>query len=137
VTACASLLCDNCKRPGACCKGFALGRGSFGKGLTALEVLAKLASTTTGLTAGGVAYDAGNGDYSGRTDLTQVGLPFLPDKQAATGEWSFRCPLLGSDGRCTEYDHRPPLCRDYQAGEDALCAMHVSDPGDFCKETRA
>lgn len=37
----------------------------------------------------------------------------------------FDCPLLGEDGRCTDYDGRPELCRLYEAGSDPICAEYT------------
>ena len=35
------------------------------------------------------------------------------------------CVNLGPDHRCTIYDERPQVCRDYQA--DELCALIAAD----------
>lgn len=51
-----------------------------------------------------------------------AGLPFEPLEVTAHG-WNWSCPLLGADGRCTEYESRPELCRNYKPGQDALCVM--------------
>lgn len=122
MTACASLLCDNCVRPGRCCKGFHLGGGGFGRGKTKLEVLVMLASVVT------VLSDSGRPHIAAKSGPAYIGLPFLPDQVDAGGAWLFMCPLLGQDGRCTEYEARPPLCRSYEAGSDPLCAMYVDPP---------
>ena len=39
-------------------------------------------------------------------------------------EWRFTCPALGADGRCTIYESRPAVCREYEPGQDILCARH-------------
>jgi Fe-S-cluster containining protein len=35
------------------------------------------------------------------------------------------CAHLGTDHRCTIYDERPQVCRDYQA--DELCTLIAAD----------
>jgi Fe-S-cluster containining protein len=39
------------------------------------------------------------------------------------GRWS--CKNLTPDGRCGDYDNRPNLCKNYEAGSDRLCVMYV------------
>ncbi len=39
-----------------------------------------------------------------------------------------RCPLLGSDGRCTIYEVRPPTCRAFTSKSAAACRSLVFDP---------
>jgi Fe-S-cluster containining protein len=57
------------------------------------------------------------------------GLPFLP-LMKFQGEgamyWQWWCPKLTRDGRCGDYENRPKLCRDYQAGDDRLCALRTN-----------
>lgn len=56
------------------------------------------------------------------------GLPFIPVK-VVDGYWLFGCPMLDWDtGRCTDYENRPTLCREYQPMSDPLCAMHAPIP---------
>jgi Fe-S-cluster containining protein len=39
--------------------------------------------------------------------------------------WRFNCTALDKQsGRCKVYDRRPDLCRRYEAGSDALCALY-------------
>jgi Fe-S-cluster containining protein len=123
MTACASLLCNNCRLPGRCCVGFHLAGGSFGRGLTALELLVKLATVGHGFGRDGTPLDFGTGILDG--EHATIGLPFLPFMQHANGAWLLWCPVLGRDGRCTDYENRPALCRDMQPGKGSLCAMHV------------
>ena len=53
------------------------------------------------------------------------GLPFRPLRQMPNGEWRWWCSALDrSTGRCTVYENRPQLCRDYVAGSDPLCVHH-------------
>jgi Fe-S-cluster containining protein len=68
------------------------------------------------------------------------GAPFIPIRlERAEGEqrdpttpegheygtvhWA--CTRITPEGRCGDYENRPQLCRDYQAGSDPLCVMHV------------
>lgn len=51
-------------------------------------------------------------------------LPFRPAHQIEDGSWVWWCTNLGRDGRCTDYENRPQLCRDYKPGSDELCVHH-------------
>lgn len=99
-------LCDTCRNPGRCCSGFLLNGGAWpARAAHPLEVLAELATVNIRET---------------------IGLPFMPlYRRAADGAWLFWCPNLGRDGRCTVYENRPLMCREYEAGSDPLCAEHV------------
>jgi hypothetical protein len=33
--------------------------------------------------------------------------------------------MVGTDGRCPDYDNRLTLCSFYQTGHDALCALQI------------
>ena len=128
MTACASLLCDACARPDQCCTGFELNGGSFGAGETALEMLVRMATITTATNA-----DANPAVVLGKQpppeyDHVMVGLPFMPLMKRPDGRWLLWCPVLGRDGRCTDYENRPALCRSFEAGSDPLCAMHHPSP---------
>ena len=111
-------LCDRCQRPGSCCTftlygGLEDGNGFENRDVTALEILAKLASAQVGDCSG-----------SGTSDpWFPIGLPFLPLGRRANGRWWLWCPLLVA-GRCSIYEDRPSLCRHYQAGSDLLCWHH-------------
>ena len=61
-------------------------------------------------------------------DHVMVGLPFMPLMTRPDGRWLLWCPVLGRDGRCTDYENRPALCRSFEAGSDPLCAMHHPSP---------
>lgn len=116
-------LCDACRAPGRCCTGFYLQNGDFGRGRPALEVLVELATAWTGTAPmlGAVRVHP-TFDLTAIEDI-QVGMPFMPlMRRPADGAWRFWCPVLRADGRCGDYENRPALCRDYQAGSDKLCA---------------
>lgn len=104
MTACARLLCDNCKRPGACCCGFDINHSDLNSLQTPLEVMVEMATR---------------------------GLPFMPLLRRTAGipnaewaVWRFWCPILDlQTGRCGDYANRPALCRTYESGSDRLCSM--------------
>jgi uncharacterized protein len=54
------------------------------------------------------------------TDCTSCGACCVaPDIAALDKPLGLSCPQLGPDCRCTTYEARPAVCRDYQP--DALC----------------
>jgi Fe-S-cluster containining protein len=67
------------------------------------------------------------GDYDGQP------LPFMHPVRIATRyahrgarkphsvKWGFECERLGADGRCTQYEDRPNMCRIYEPKDDLLC----------------
>jgi Fe-S-cluster containining protein len=104
--------CDTCAKPGACCHDFALnGRN------------------------GGLRFDADNWQWQAEEKMEFYGMPFKPlriDPQKHDGEADsslvavrFTCPKVTPEGRCSIYETRPQLCRDYAAGSDKLCVMYV------------
>jgi Fe-S-cluster containining protein len=104
--------CDTCVKPGACCHDFAL-NGS----------------------RGGLRFGEENWLEEATTRMEQYGMPFQPlriDPQKWNGDEEtglvavrFTCPKVTPEGRCSIYETRPKLCRDYKAGEDKLCVMYV------------
>jgi Fe-S-cluster containining protein len=104
-------LCDTCRQPGHCCNGFNLSG-----------------------TDGALVF----WDDDERGPLIDEAFPFLPVQRwhqwtveggpevgRTYSAWLWRCTKLGSDGRCTIYETRPQLCRDYEAGSDRLCIEYV------------
>lgn len=110
ATHCAEPLCDACRNPGRCCSGFGLNLPILAEE-TALDVLIRLARVE-------------HRDCQGRP---VVGAPFLPLYRTPE-RWRFWCPLLGRDGRCTDYEHRPEVCALFKPGGDPLCVMHTPAP---------
>lgn len=115
-------LCDHCYSPGHCCKRMALNGHNEGYDI-------KQPST----------YWTDGGREGVIAQLREHGLPFEPLEaieewtDAATGRpyaafW-YSCPRLGPDGRCTDYENRPQLCRTYQAGSDGLCVHFMGAEG--------
>lgn len=96
--------CDACTSPGACCSGFVLNLPVFDEVTWREDAVAALARH-------GIDY------------MVPAGRFFSP----STGGMDtirYHCTRIGTDGRCTDYENRPQLCHDYQAGQDMLCAMH-------------
>ncbi len=119
MTACGALLCDHCRQPGRCCSGFGLNltmrrvRIEPGDEITGLHVLVMLATAV----------------HQDCRHQPTIGVPFMPLYELKPGHWRYWCPLLGADGRCTDYENRPRLCADFTAGTDALCAEYRPEPG--------
>lgn len=107
--------CDTCRAPGACCHAFSLsGGGPHAHG----------------------AYTFWDTDDV-EEQLQMRGLPFYPLNKLETYQhpddpvgktysiYMYGCRKLGKDGRCTDYENRPQLCRDYQPKSDGLCAEFI------------
>lgn len=107
-------LCATCRLPGRCCAGFPL---NVVRGPTALHVLVRLAT----ISHAGNDEDAWESAHADDPNA-QLGVPFLPLWRTPRGGWRFWCPVLGRDGRCTDYDNRPGVCRAFAAGSNRLCA---------------
>lgn len=99
-------LCDRCLRPGSCCT-FTL---NIKDGDTPLEALALMAT----------ANPSDNFDHSKPDPNFGIGLPFIPLARRPSGTWIYWCPHL-IKGRCSIYETRPALCRQYSALQDRLC----------------
>ena len=102
--------CDTCIKPGACCHDFALnGRD------------------------GGLYFNEGNWQVEAEEKMAFYGMPFKPlrvdpmfqDAHPGLVSLRFTCPKVTPEGRCSIYETRPQLCRDYAAGSDKLCVMYV------------
>lgn len=109
--------CDTCSSPGHCCKGFTLNhsQGQF------------------------TVWNEPGWEEKAREYVSQVGMPFfypLPFVESGdrplwkhegrtyfAPQWS--CERLGPDGRCTQYEDRPELCRRYEPLQDSLCIMWI------------
>lgn len=60
--------------------------------------------------------------------MGHIGVPFMPLYKLPDGRWRYWCPRLGVDGRCTNYENRPKLCRLYQPKSDFLCTEYDGVP---------
>lgn len=108
--------CDSCRDPGYCCRNFTISV-VFPADMPRAEVQKHVSEGT----------DPWDGNCDG--ELT----PFMHPNRIATryafrGEhkphgviWAFSCDRLGADGRCTQYEDRPRLCRTYEPKDDLLC----------------
>lgn len=113
-------LCDTCKQPGACCNDMVLhdARGS----LTVWEG------------------DDWREQAAATIENRLPGAPFIPirlvraegarrdtaapeGREYGTVRWG--CRNITPEGRCGDYENRPQLCRNYEAGSDPLCVMYV------------
>lgn len=110
--------------PGHCCKKFNLGGGDFGRRMSELEVLVALATIPTCLSHDGTPSRGPPRNDSDTHAL--LGLPFVPIEKSDSLGWLFACTLLDEQGRCSDYEHRPALCRAYVPRSDPLCIMHES-----------
>jgi len=52
--------------------------------------------------------------------LKKEDLPFVPIR-ISKHFWRIKCLKIGKDGKCTIYQDRPQLCRDFKIGKDILC----------------
>lgn len=96
-------LCESCMKPGACCEDLSLYGGRAEQRIDAPM----------------------SADRAEHLALS-YGLPFRPAYQQADGTWRWWCTSLDkSTGRCTTYETRPQLCRDYAPGTDELCVHHT------------
>lgn len=97
-------LCDSCYAPGQCCKGFVLNGGSVGEGSSEEELSIFL-------------------------DERDLGM-LVPFKHNDEGSWHFNCSNLQQDGRCGDYENRPPMCKDMEPASDKLCVHWQGAEGD-------
>lgn len=115
--------CDSCRDPGHCCRAFNLNR-HFKPEQTREEVQELIADGVDGF---------GNPCES---------VPFEPlirgwfyGEEGATEPysvmWTFSCPMLGDDGRCTIYEDRPQICRNYEPKRDMICIEFEPKPEDI------
>jgi Fe-S-cluster containining protein len=103
-------LCDTCRNPGRCCTGFHLTTRADTPN-TYLDALILMATI-----------DHADGTWlRGRA----LGLPFMPLVKRS-GAWLYWCPLL-KDGRCSDYENRPQLCRTFEPGSDTLCVEATAE----------
>jgi Fe-S-cluster containining protein len=110
-------LCDTCTKPGACCRDIPIfapgGWGNFYPQDWPENAAAQL-------------------------ETKMPSHPFIPlrlemfpaerlspDAKGPYGMGRWSCTNLTAEGLCGDYENRPQLCRDYQAGSDRLCVMYV------------
>lgn len=113
-------LCNRCAKPGACCDGFELfGSETLNRCETTLEALAFIASNF------GTERRFDMGVMEGV--VLVVAYPFIPIGQNDQGDFVVHCPLLDkATGRCTEYEFRPPTCRNFEPGTGGPICVHYA-----------
>lgn len=119
-------MCDRCMSPGHCCKGVAL-HGGGQRNRPFERAIREISEPMSFERAEHLAM--------------QLGISmFRPAFQEPNGSWRWWCTALDRDGRCSIYEDRPQLCRDYRPGQDGLC-VHFWDPdsplGELIKEVEA
>lgn len=103
-------LCDLCKSPGQCCRKIYL----YGAGLDSPDITdLNVAETLT-------VYEEWEAEWGNQ-------FPFVLFSRTAAGVPIFTCPKLGNDGRCTIYNERPILCRDFEPASNELCVYYKED----------
>jgi Fe-S-cluster containining protein len=107
-------LCDTCRQPGACCRGFSLNRISDGDHLTLWDDEDPLKAVHPHIESEAPFHPV---ERLGQWTDAESGRTY--------SSWKWSCSALGEDGRCTMYDNRPDLCRRYEAGSSPLCVMYV------------
>ena len=109
-------ICDSCRDPGHCCRSFRVSR-YFKPETTRAEVKEHLLNGTDDFDEGTI-YEVLPFDPL----IRNGGFFAYPNEVVPQSiQWSFSCPKLGEDGRCTIYDKRPQLCRSYEAKSDLIC----------------
>lgn len=109
-------LCDTCKSPGACCK-----RISLSVVETGLEIYVWLDMPIEEQIAHRMGGFNGFSPQSIKEQWDDPsGRPY--------GSVYLQCDNLLPDGRCSIYDARPDLCRDYVPGSDKLCVHYGAAP---------
>lgn len=122
--------CDTCRAPGFCCRNIRL----FG-------------NRPSPAANGEVAFPASLDTVRVLDEIQGEALPFKPVATRETFEprrlpdwdgpiigetlqtWTWSCPRLGADGRCTDYENRPRMCRSFEPVVDTLCLMNPETNG--------
>ncbi len=114
-------LCKTCIDPGYCCRAIVL-PNLFPKDMHRNEVRKHIQEGTS-------PYKHDLATKDGQEPLPT----FEPFRQATyhaekdaekpdSATWRYSCTALDPEsGRCTIYENRPTLCREYKAGSDQLC----------------
>jgi Fe-S-cluster containining protein len=98
--------CDNCRKPGHCCKGF---------------VISMVLNKSSWRDEAKAVLTRNNMDFF---------VPIEAVKTIHTGDGvAVRCDCtrLGEDGRCTDYANRPRACMMYEPGQDQLCFEYAGE----------
>lgn len=111
-------ICDTCHSPGSCCKRITISRAT-GQELTFWmdepleeQITAQMPEPFNGFTPLEVKEE-----WIDPLTLRPVGYVF------------WQCDNLLPNGRCSVYENRPELCRNYQPKSDKLC-VYYEGPGE-------
>lgn len=111
--------CATCREPGVCCRSFSLPHWRFSLSATREDVRDAIRD--------GRHVDAVTGESK-----VFESLPFEPQRPAShycrpgghepiARSWEFSCPWLDERGRCSHYENRPSLCRNFLPSHGTLC----------------
>ena len=114
-------MCDRCFAPGQCCRDLVLSRQDG-------HVVTSWADTDP---AQSLADSIGPHWFEPVSVWGEWTVPEGADEDAGRTYRAHRwgCRALGPGGRCTVYDERPRLCRDFEAGSDPLCVHYRGAEG--------
>lgn len=110
-------LCDQCTKPGNCCKELVLTSNNFNGNVWAENWKQQAIDA--------VSQHIENSPFVPIRLRLAEGESRDPAAKAPYGTVLWSCTRLTPEGRCGDYENRPQLCREYEAGSDRLCAMHV------------
>ena len=92
--------CNNCPKRGQCCKNFMLHAKAEQPPWSFTSKDSKERVTSR---------------------LKKENLSFFIPTKKYKYRWLFKCSKISKNGRCTIYQSRPQLCKDFKIGEDVLC----------------
>jgi Fe-S-cluster containining protein len=124
--------CDICAKPGACCSGFRLAHPALNSHDTIEGVTAALQTLRSAM-VNGMPCSVGPAMTSTPEQRVYEGVPFRPLFKDRHGTWIMWCTNLTREGRCGDYDNRPPTCISFEAGEAGICVHHIPKHG-LCTE---
>lgn len=108
--------CDTCRDPGYCCRNFTIGT-VFPAKMHRDEVDKHIAEGTCPWTG---EPDGEKTPFMHPMRITSRYI-YRGQRKPHGVKWGFECDRLGKDGRCMQYEDRPPMCRNYEPKEDLLC----------------
>lgn len=120
-------LCDTCRDPGACCRAFTFCR-QFPYGMPRVEV-------QKWLSEGGDPTGSGS-DCCPVPFEAIIPCKFFGDEGATspqTVHWLVSCPRIDDDGRCSDYETRPQVCRKFEPKAGSLCCEFEGPWDDILK----
>ena len=111
-----SLICDKCHAPGSCCKGFHLSLMGWE---SPEDLPSKIDAAVETLKNMGLDFFV---PYKPLKPFNkESGLIYgYNDNEKVSMTW--RCTRL-KDGKCSDYENRPDLCKTYKPMSDDLCKV--------------